>query len=350
MMCILKSIRRTVVKLALIFQMTLLAACGGTSSGSDSGTLQLADMGSFHIGGRDVTISGQPPRDLALSPGGITVRIDPNGTFAVEQAYVQYFIPADRRSIMPILFMHGGGMTGVAFETTPDGREGWLNYFLRRGWPVYNADAVERGRAGWSQTFEGVPIFLAKNEPFERFRIGNGSGSYAARDVLPGSQFPVGAYDNFVRQFVPRWTTTDAAAVAAYVTAIDKICPCAIIAHSQGGQLAFRAAEERPDKIRAIVAIEPAGVGDPGTVEKLKGIPVLAVYGDYIDQDPRWPMIKGSGLRYFDALRAAGGFVSIIDLPQMGITGNSHMMMMDRNNAEIADIINKWLADRGLWR
>lgn len=328
----------------------LLAACGGNSSGSDAGSLQLADMGSFHVGGRDVTISGQPMRDLALSPGGITVRIDPNGTFAVEQAYIQYFIPANKRSILPILFMHGGGMTGVAFETTPDGREGWVNYFLRRGWPVYNADAVERGRSGWSQTFEGAPIFLAKNEPFERFRIGNGAGSYAKRDVLPGSQFPVDAYDNFVRQFVPRWTTTDDAALAAYIAAIDRICPCVVIAHSQGGQLAFRAAEARSDKIRAIVAIEPAGVGDTGAAEKLKGVPILAVYGDYIDQDPRWPMIKGSGLRYFDEIRKVGGFVTVIDLPQIGISGNGHMMMMDKNNAEIAAAINRWLAERGLWR
>jgi pimeloyl-ACP methyl ester carboxylesterase len=337
------------LRLMSIFAALALAACGGGSSGPE-GTLQLSQMGSFHIGGRDVTISGQPMRDLALSPGGPTARIDPNGTFAVEQAYVQYFVPANRRSTAALMFMHGGGMTGASFETTPDGREGWLNYFLRRGWPVYNVDAVERGRAGWSQTFEGVPIFLSKNEPYERFRIGNGSGSYAKRDLLPGNQFPADAYDNFVRQLVPRWTTTDNAALAAYLAAIDRVCPCVVLAHSQGGQFAFRAAEARPDKIRAIVAVEPAGFGDPAAVEKLKDVPVLALYGDYIDQDPRWPTIKGNGLRYFDAIRSAGGNVSVIDLPQVGIAGNSHLMMMDKNNADIAASINRWLSERGLWR
>ncbi len=350
MISIRNMLRRSLVLASLLLPTMLVAACGGSSSGSENGPLQLADMGSFHVGGRDVTISGQPTRDLALSPGGITVRIDPNGTFSVEQAYVQYFVPASRRSILPILFMHGGGMTGVEYETTPDGREGWLNYFLRRGWPVYNVDAVERGRAGWSQTFEGAPIFLAKNEPFERFRIGNGAGSYTKRELMPGSQFPIDAYDKFVRQFVPRWTTTDDAALAAYIAAIDRICPCAVIAHGQGGQLAFRAAEARADKIRALVAVEPAGVGETASIEKIKGVPVLALYGDFIDQDPRWPMIKGSGLRYFDEVRAAGGFVTVIDLPQIGITGNSHVMMMDRNNADIAAAINRWLAERGLWR
>jgi len=58
---------------------------------------------------------------------------------------------------------HGGGLTGVTYETTPDGREGWLNYFLRKGWSVYNSDAVERGRAGWAQypdIFKSEPVFL----------------------------------------------------------------------------------------------------------------------------------------------------------------------------------------------
>lgn len=326
-----------------------VTACGGGGS-SDGGPLQLAQMGSFHVGGRDVTISGQPVREVVFTPGGVPARVDPNGTFSVEHAYVQYFIPSYRRSLVPLLMMHGGGLTGVTYETTPDGREGWLNYFVRRGWSVYNADAVERGRAGWAQTFEGAPVFLAKHDAYERFRIGAGPGTYARQEVLPGSQFPVEAYDSFVKQIVPRWTTTDNAIVAAYVAMIDRVCPCVLLAHSQAGQFVFRAAESRPDKVRAIVTVEPAGFGEPANVEKLKAVPVLAVYGDYIDQDARWPTIKGNGLRYFDAIRAIGGDVSVIDLPQIGINGNSHMLMMDKNNADIAGVINRWLADRGLWR
>jgi hypothetical protein len=85
-------------------------------------------------------------------------------------------------------------------------------------------------------------------------------------------------------------------------------------------------------------------------VERLKSVPVLALYGDYIDQDARWPTIKGAGLMYFAAIRGAGGDVAVIDLPQIGVNGNSHMLMMDKNNADVAGIINRWLADRGLWR
>lgn len=341
--------------LAAIALSAALAACGGGSPPAPSfdGPIRLASMGSFHVGGRDVAISGQPVRETPIAPGGPVARIDPNGVFAVEHAYVQYFVPAAVRSDVPLLLMHGGGMTGVAFETTPDGREGWLNFFLRRGWPVYNADAVERGRAGFAQSplvFTGEPVFLAKPEPFERFRIGGGPGTYARREALEGTQFPVESYDAFAKQFVPRWTTTDAAVLAAYVALVERICPCVLLAHAQGAQFAFRVAETLPAKVRAIVAIEPAGFGDPAKAASLASVPVAAVYGDFIDQDARWPAIKGNGLRYLDAIKAAGGTAEAIDLPQLGIAGNSHLPMMDKNNAAVAEIVNRWLAARGLWR
>src|SRR5207244_8609536 len=139
--------------------------------------ITLKAIGSFHIGGRLVEISGKPVKEITFTPGGPPAKIDPNGTYQVEQMYVQYFIPLNERGSVPLLMWHGGGLTGVTYETTPDGREGWLNYFLRRGWSVYNSDAVERGRAGWAQypdIFKGEPLFLTTANPFERFRIGDG--------------------------------------------------------------------------------------------------------------------------------------------------------------------------------
>ncbi|HWG06799.1 MAG TPA: esterase, partial [Beijerinckiaceae bacterium] len=101
----------------------------------------LRDMGSFHIGGRFATISGEPTRDVPIGDGK-TQHVDPNGTYQVEQMYVQYFLPQNRRGKYPLLMWHGGTSTGVNFESTPDGREGWLNMFVRNGWEVYNSDAV----------------------------------------------------------------------------------------------------------------------------------------------------------------------------------------------------------------
>ena len=208
--------------------------------------------------------------------------IDPNGTYQVEQMYVQYFLPTNEKGAYPLLMWHGGGLTGATYETTPDGREGWLNYFLRKGWSVYNSDAVERGRAGWAQypdIFKGEPVFLTTANPFERFRIG-AAGSYdpdpAKRKLLPGNQFPNEGYENFTKQNVPRWTTNDDATLAAYIAEIDRVCPCVILFHSQAGAFGFKAAQARPDKVKALIAVEPAGVGDPAKVDVLKGISVAA--------------------------------------------------------------------------
>ena len=142
--------------------------------------ITLRDMGSFHIGGREVVISGKPVKEVVFTPGGVPAKVDPNGVYQAEQMYVQYFVPYDLRGKYPILLWHGGGLTGVTYETTPDGREGWLNYFVKKGWTVYNSDAVERGRAGWAmypEIFKSEPLFLTKENPFERFRIGQGAGS-----------------------------------------------------------------------------------------------------------------------------------------------------------------------------
>src|SRR5215831_17987549 len=144
----------------------LLAACA-------SAPYELRDMGSFHVGGRDAEISGKPVKEIVFTPGGVPAKIDLNGAYAVEAMYVQYFLPAKRRGTVPLLMWHGGSLTGVSYETTPDGRMGWLNYFIQKGWDVYNSDAVERGRSGWAppDIWKGEPSFLSKSYLFELFRV-----------------------------------------------------------------------------------------------------------------------------------------------------------------------------------
>ena len=71
-----------------------------------------------------------------VSPGGVPAKMDPNGVYQVEQMYVQYFLQQKAKGKLPLLMWHGGGLTGVTYETKPDGQPGWLNYFLRAGWDV----------------------------------------------------------------------------------------------------------------------------------------------------------------------------------------------------------------------
>jgi hypothetical protein len=314
----------------------------------------LRGMGSFHVGGRIAEISGKPVREIVRQPGGPLTKLDPNGQYMVEQMYVQYFLPKHRKGKVPLLMWHGGGLTGVTYESTPDGREGWKNFFIRRGWDVYNSDAVERGRSGFAppDVWPSEPTFLTYQDPFERFRIGDGAGSWnadpAQRKILPGSQFPVEAYENYMRQSVPRWLSTDAAIIKAYLALVDKVCPCVMLLHSQGGAFGFKVAEQRPDKVKAIVAVESATAGILANAPKLKDVPVLMLFGDYVDEHPRWSTFKKINTEYGNAIKAAGGKVDWINLPEIGIRGNSHMLMQDRNSDQIAEVIQQWLVAQSL--
>lgn len=330
---------------------TLLSGCASQAP------IALRDMGSFYIGGREVVISGKPEKEVVFTKGGVPAKINPNGVYQAEQMYAQYFIPFELRGKYPILLWHGGGLTGVTYETTPDGREGWLNYFIKKGWAVYNSDAVERGRSGWAMypdIFTSEPLFLTKENPFERFRIGQGPGSYN-KDVtkmnpLPGNQFPLEGYDNFTKQIVPRWTTTDEAITAAYTELVDKVGPCIIVFHSQAGQFGFTVAQARPDKVKALIAVEPSTGGDQAKAAALKNVPTLVLFGDFIEQDSRWPKIREKDFIFLAAVKEAGGNPEVVNLPEVGIKGNSHMLMMDRNNLEVADFIQAWLVKKGFYQ
>jgi hypothetical protein len=314
----------------------------------------LRGMGSFHIGGRIAEVKGKEVRMIVRQPGGPLTKLDPNGKYMVEQMYVQYFLPKNKKGKLPLLTWHGGGLTGVTYESTPDGREGWVNFFIRKGWDVYNSDAVERGRSGFASpdVWSSEPTFLPFADPFERFRIGQGEGSWsddpAQRKVIPGSQFPVDAYDNYMRQTVPRWLSTDQAFIDAYGALVDKVCPCVLLLHSQGGSFGFKVAELRPDKVKAIVAVESATAGIVANAPKLKDTPVLMIFGDNVDQHPRWAAFKKIDTEYANAIKAVGGSVDWINLPEIGIKGNSHMMMQDKNSDQIAEVIQKWLVAMGL--
>ena len=44
-----------------------------------------------------------------------------------------------------------------------------------------------------------------------------------------------------------------------------------------------------------------------------------------------------------DRIRAVGGRADVFMLPSMNIHGNSHMLMMENNNKQIANHIADWL-------
>src|SRR3954467_3620762 len=146
--------------LGLAFALACASALVPSAQATDE-PIALRGMGSFHVGGRIVEVSGKPVKEVAFTPGGVPAKVDSNGKFQPEQMYGQYFLPQNRKGKVPLLMWHGGGLTGVTYETTPDGREGWQTMFVRKGWDVYVSDAVERGRASWtmSEVYGGEPVF-----------------------------------------------------------------------------------------------------------------------------------------------------------------------------------------------
>ena len=320
--------------------------------------LLIRDIGSFHIGGRMIRLQGLPPRERVSTPGGPVHPVDQNGEIMLGQMYVQYVRLAEPRAKAPLLMWHGGGMTGVNWETTPDGRPGWQMFFLRAGFDTYVSDAVERGRASWApfpHAYAEAPYFRTAKEAWEEtFRFGP-AGSWhpdrARRTTHPGLRFSAAHIEAFLCQSVPRWGCNDALTQAAYDALLQRMDRGAIVlTHSQGGNFGLTAAASAPDRVRAVISLEPSGAPDPAACDahRLAGVPHLFVWGDYLDRHSFWRASLPAVHRWADALGKAGCAVDWIDLPARGIRGNSHALMCDDNSDDIADIVLAWLRGRGL--
>lgn len=330
----------------------------GISQAQAADTIELRDFGSFHVGGELVTLSGLPVKEVQAVAGGPVRKSDPNGDYQVGQMYVQYMKLAHPKSKLPLLMWHGGGMTGVNWETKPDGNPGWQNFFLRAGFDTFVSDAVERGRSSWPrypEIFKDAPEHRTQNAAWDMFRIGP-AGGYAThpakREAFAGTQFPVDAFDQFWKQTVPRWTSSNALALAqkAYGQLLRKVGPAIVVAHSQGGAFALDVAQAVPEQVAALILLEPSGAPDPAKVDvaRLKGIQTLVVWADNYDKSKLWQTYRSNVEKYLAAVRAAGGSVDVIDLPAMGIRGNSHMLILDRNSDQIAQLVLEWAKGKGL--
>lgn len=309
-----------------------------------SQTVTLADFGSFYAGGRQVRIDGLPQRDIAFTQSA-SLAYDPNGLYHFEQAYVQFFIPARLAHPLPIVLLHGGGMTGAMWEQTPDGRPGWMQHFLRQGHAVYVVDNVERGRAGWApfkEVWPEPPIIRNAEESWSLFRFGRAE-DFEARRAFDGQRFPIAAFDSFIRHAVPRWLGNNDAALRGFCAVLEHVGPCLVMAHSHGGEVAYRALHARPDLVRGVIGIEPSGFSPDVTAEAVADKPFLLVYGDYLDATPLWKKLCVTGQAYAEELARQGARVETWRLADMGIAGNSHMPMMDDNSDDIAARIGAWI-------
>lgn len=287
---------------------------------------QLKGFGSYTVGGRVLVISDAPLETVQFTPT-TSYPYDPNGHYLVEHVYVQYFVPDARNTEPPIVLVHGGGMTGTMWETTPDDRPGWLHLLLQAGHEVHVVDNVERGRAGWHpDIWEGRPIVRTMEEAWSLFRFGAAEG-FGSRTAFEGQKFPVEHLEGLCRGFVPRWTSTLNCQAAALGEVLSKLGRSRVMCHSQGSQVVFSAAEKAPERLEQIIAIEPSGLPQDGF-----GVPVKMVFGDFLEATDTW---RGLVARCKGFAKDHQDLVTWLDLKEQGLAGHSHMMMMDCGNADV---------------
>ena len=363
--------------LAGALSLSLLAGCGGRNDTSTSGNsgapenpptqgtqvpdgaLVIAEQGMFSAGGTVLTSDGTfDVSNYYMSREGSTSHVD--------HANVFYQIPAEETGL-PMVFLHGYGQSRMGWMTTPDGREGWSDLFLRMGHSVFLIDQPRRGEAGQTSVAGTISTEPSDQTWYTQFRIGTYLDGAFTRNE--GSQFPEGGevLDQFFRQMTPD-TAMDAAngdqnidttVVAQAVAAtIDEVYArtgkgSILVTHSQGGMPGWETARYT-DHIAAIVAIEPgmAPMVDSEDYAALlaKNIPVTFYYGDYIGPEftdvpaaGMWSMMASSADAFTEAYTAAGGHSTIVHLPEEGITGNDHFMFQDLNNDVIANHVEAWI-------
>jgi pimeloyl-ACP methyl ester carboxylesterase len=270
----------------------------------------------------------------------------------VDNVYATYQYPADQRHPHPILFTSGGGHTARVYDTTPDGREGWLTLFLREGFAVYGVDRPNTGRSGTDickinavklgvAPVAELPAInrYAAESSWVTFRWGPKVG-----EPYPNTQFPIGAADNYYPQTISTYRDPDETpkSVAAFAALIDKVPePVIIQTWSSSGLLGYLTAIARPEKVKAILAVESsvtAFENIPADGRKiLAKIPILIVIGDHA-QD------RVDASRQFQKEMASlGGSVTLDVLPEAGIFGNGHTMMLEKNNKQIMHRMIAWL-------
>lgn len=345
----------------------VVAGCGTNKGYGSENLLVIEGQGSFAVGGTKMTEPGIFDLADPLTPQG--------QTFHGDHAYVFYQMPVKARRY-PFVFLHGAGQSKKTWETTPDGREGFQNIFLRRGFGVYLLDQPRRGEAGRSTVEETIKPTPDEQFWFTQFRIGN------YPDYFPNVQFPKdkASLEQFYRQMTPNTGSFDANVITDAVSALfDKIGEGILVTHSQGGGPGWMTAIKN-EKVKAIVAYEPysgfmfpvgelpqpinstglfgalSGVEMPlSDFNKLTKIPIVIYYGDNIAKEPTdvWNMDHWrSGLEmarlWAAAINRHGGDATVVHLPEVGVEGNTHFPFSDLNNVEIADQLSRWLKDKEL--
>ena len=339
------------------------------------------------------------PREGYFFVGGRYVETD-KGPLMERQMYVEYRMPAEVKQRYPIVMIHGAAQTGTNFTGTPDGRKGWAQFFVERGYAVYIVDQPARGRSAYRDPL-GANIRFSSAQLEQRFTAHEKFNLWPQAKLhtqWPGEGPRKGqrgdpVFDQFYAsqvQYIGNNAVTQQLNKDAGAALLDKIGPAIVLTHSQSGAIGWPIADARPKLVKAIIAAEPSGppfanavfseeparlwgvtdipmTYDPPVTEakQLTVVQQVASDGPNLERcrmqaEParRLPSLAGIPILILAAessyhavydhctskyLAQAGVPNTFVRLEDVGIRGNGHMLMIEKNNLDIARFIDQWV-------
>ena len=289
----------------------------------------------------------------------------------------------------------GLGLSPYIYRATPDGRRGWIEYFADAGHPVYVFNPPRNVDSGGLDT---VALQNSDSTSLSRWSIDRAWPTWGfgpeVRIPYEDVRYPVKSVDQLVASF-PAYVSTgrggggtqgggqngrrsrnqnstsgdsiestagnqtgtatgggggsrfaSSRETAALEALLNRVGPAVLLVHSAGGGSGFAVAQAVPDLVDGIVAVEPVGAPtDPQTVAEMGGdAPFMGVYGDYVDERGQTGR-KEATQTTAELAGETSPASTLLSLPDEGISGNTHLMMQDDNNGEIADRMISWISD-----
>jgi len=339
----------------------------------------VAQRGYFYVGGKYV---GEPGKEIMQG-----------------QIYVEVLAPKDVRRPYPLVLIHGAAQTATNWMGTPDGRKGWAEYFVEQGYIVYMIDQPMRGRSAWHPGDGPTRMFTAEQEAFQ-FTANAVKGTWPQakkHTQWPGDGPNKGQkgdpiFDAFYATQVETVTNveeTQRRNQDAGAALLDKIGPAIVLTHSQSGTYGWLIADARPQLVKGVIAIEPSGPPFEATIiatgkarafgptdipitydPPVKEASELAVereaaedpelFACWMQKAPARQLVnlkhipvvvmaaEASYHQVYDHCTAkyltqAGVKTEYIKLQDKGIRGNGHMVMIEKNNLDIARLLDEWV-------